>query len=193
MSTPHKGPLGEFACEVEALAGAAVRDQVMAGSEALSGKSSKAERAIWMKGAIARLDELAPEQRIVIMERCGENCARVNSGLVKRAVARRQKLGGNEAFIAAELKKPAKGTRLERDGNDLIQYYTPQGYAPGLRCYCSLVKGLPAGETMSRTYCHCSKAFVRTFWEAVLGQPVAVELLKSAVSGASECAFRIIM
>ena len=44
---------------------------------------------------------------------------------------------------------------------------------------------------MSRTYCHCSKAFVRTLWEAVLGRPVAVELVSSALSGASECEFEI--
>jgi hypothetical protein len=44
---------------------------------------------------------------------------------------------------------------------------------------------------MSRTYCHCSKAFVRTLWEAVMGRPVSIELLESAVSGSGECRFRI--
>ena len=60
-----------------------------------------------------------------------------------------------------------------------------------MRCYCALVKDLPAGEAISQTYCHCSKAFVKTLWEAVLGKPVSVDLLESAVSGASDCRFRI--
>ena len=60
-----------------------------------------------------------------------------------------------------------------------------------MRCYCALVKALPEDEMVSPTYCHCSKAFVRTLWEAILGRPVAVEPVSSALSGASECEFEI--
>jgi hypothetical protein len=54
-----------------------------------------------------------------------------------------------------------------------------------------MVSGLPEGETMSVTYCQCSRAFVQTVWEAALGRPVQVDLLSSAVSGSDECRFRI--
>jgi len=60
-----------------------------------------------------------------------------------------------------------------------------------LRCYCALIKDLPEGETISQTYCLCSKAFVQTLRETAIDRPVTVEILESAVSGASECRFRI--
>lgn len=192
MSKALLGMIEELAGQVEALAGKSIRDQVMAGSEAITAKTGGTEIAQWVKGAMDRLDALASDDaRVQIMEGCGLNCSRRNSGVIDRARARRQKFASEEAFLAAELKKPATGTRLERDGNTLYQTYTPQAFSRPMRCYCGLVKELPAGETMSPTYCHCSKAFVRALWEAVLGPPVDVELLESAISGARECRFKI--
>jgi len=60
-----------------------------------------------------------------------------------------------------------------------------------MRCYCGLLRGLPEDENVSRTYCYCSEGFVKEFWENVLERPVKVELLQSALSGASECQFAI--
>jgi predicted hydrocarbon binding protein len=60
-----------------------------------------------------------------------------------------------------------------------------------MRCYCGLLRALPEGETVSKTYCNCSKGFVEKYWEAVLQKPVKVDVLQSAVSGASECKFAI--
>jgi predicted hydrocarbon binding protein len=44
---------------------------------------------------------------------------------------------------------------------------------------------------MSKTYCHCAEGFVKKYWETVVGKPVGVQLVESAVSGASECKFAI--
>jgi len=60
-----------------------------------------------------------------------------------------------------------------------------------MRCYCSLFRGLPDNETVSSTYCYCSKGFVKRFWEDVLERPVQVDIVQSAISGASECKFVI--
>lgn len=79
-----------------------------------------------------------------------------------------------------------RGIRLVREGNTLHQFYVPKDL--WVRCYCSMVR---VTEKMSTTYCHCSKGFVKKFWEAVLGRPVDVELVKSVVSGADECEFKI--
>ena len=59
-----------------------------------------------------------------------------------------------------------------------------------MRCFCSLLRGLPAEETESATYCQCSKGFVRKMWERVLGRPAKVEVLETAVTGAKECKFK---
>ena len=92
---------------------------------------------------------------------------------------------------AAEIQKPPKGMRFEREGNVLIQYYTPRTFGGGMRCYCSLIRGLPENETAPITYCQCSRGFVQKYWEGILGRPVQVELGDTAISGANECRFTI--
>ena len=192
MSKTVVGMIEQLEGEVGAATDAGVRAQVMAGAETITAKSTGTEVALWAKGAMERLDSLVDQEtREQIMERCGANCARRNSGVLDRTVARRRKFADEEAFLIAEIRKPPAGTRLSREGDSLVQVYTPQAFSHPMRCYCALVKDLPKGEVMSQTYCHCSKAFVQTVWEAALGRPVSVELEASAVSGASECRFRI--
>jgi hypothetical protein len=172
-----------FACE-------AVKRKVMEGSEKLTAKSSKAEVASWVKGVMERLDAHVDKQtRFQIMENCGYACSGVNRRVIEKAKARRKKFKSDDEFLEAEQRKPMKGTKLERKGNVLHQFYAPRSYAKSLRCYCGLLRGLPANEQISRTYCHCSKGFVRKFWEGVLERPVKVDLIQSAVSGAEECEF----
>jgi hypothetical protein len=192
MARSRVSMIEEFAGQVEAQAGAAVRSEVMRGSEAITAKTGAIAVARWVQGAISRLDTaVAPQAAAAIMEACGANCAALNSGMIERAVARRQKCGSEEEFLAAEIRKPMAGTRLERRGAVLHQFYTPRSFGRGMRCYCALVSALPDGETMSPTYCYCSKAFVTRLWQAVLGRPVDVTVVRSALAGASECEFTI--
>lgn len=192
MGKSTVGMIEEFSGQVERIAGKAARDQVMTGSERITAKTKDAEVARWMKGAIHRLDELVPEEnRIGIMAKCGTNCARVNGAVIERAWARRQKYRSEEEFLAAELKKPVAGTRLERSDGVLHQFYTPRAFSRPMRCYCALAKGLPEDETMSSTYCRCSEAFVKTMWEHTLGRPVEVKIVRSALAGSDECEFEI--
>ena len=184
--------LDQLSGEIEAAAGAGVREQVMAGKESLKPGTDPAKIALWVQEAIIRLDQLTPlEVRTGIMERCGANCAKLHASVLTRAKARRKKFTTEEDFLAAELKSPARGTRLERQGNILYQIYTPQAFTRPVRCYCGLLRDLPQGETVSATYCNCSKAFTKAVWEAALGRPVQVEILESAVTGSSVCRFRI--
>lgn len=160
----------------------------MAGSENITAKSTPDQVSLWVRDAIARLKALAGSRSAVnILETCGTNCARVNHTVIDRAKVRRQKYRSESEFLAAEQRKPQTGTWLELDGNTLYQIYTPQEFTRPIRCYCALLRGLPEGESISQIYCHCSKAFVKTFWEEVLGRPLAVEVLETAVTGSKEC------
>ena len=48
-----------------------------------------------------------------------------------------------EEFLATVLEPRADtGARYERDGDTLIEYYTPRKYSKGLRCYCGLMSRL---------------------------------------------------
>ncbi|MCG6989299.1 MAG: DUF6144 family protein [Gemmatimonadetes bacterium] len=190
MATSVMSMIEEFGRQVEESAGPAVRQQVMRGSARAT--SGLEPTSLWVRGAVERLERLAGEQTaIAVMEACGANCARVNHGLIARAKARRARHASEEAFLAAEADDPEGGTRLEQDGHVLYQTYTPRTYTQNMRCYCALLSDLPPDVALPGTYCHCSKAFVRTFWEEVLERPVTVELLQSAVSGSDVCRFRI--
>jgi hypothetical protein len=125
------------------------------------------------------------------MAACGVNCARVNHRAIDAFHKRRSRYGSLDDFVDAEAKSPMKGTKLWREGDAVVQAYCPSEYTHPMRCYCALVNGLPKGKTMSRTYCLCSRSFVQQMWQEAIGKPVSVELLKSALSGAAECHFRI--
>jgi hypothetical protein len=194
MASSIRRMIEELGRNVAALAGSKVKVKVMEGSQALGAQPHSGQEALWIKGAIERLDKLADKRtRTAIMEKCGVNCARFNSGVMKGAMSRRKKFSTLEAFLEAEVKKPLKGTKLERRGNKLILSYLPRSYSGAMRCFCALVQELPEGEEISPTYCHCSKAFVRTWWEAVLGNPVKVDILETAMTGSHQCRFRITM
>jgi len=167
--------------------------KVMEGKDQLKTGSSKEKIAIFVKNVMEKLDKYVnPDDRLKIMESCGRNCAIINKNVIERAKKRRNNHKTIDEFLEAEQKKPMPGTRLERKDNNLFQYYTPKVFTRPMRCYCSLLRGLPESEKISKTYCHCSKAFVKKFWEEVLEKPVKVELLQSVVTGDSECKFSII-
>ena len=192
MGKTKHGMLTVLERNIEVLAGKPIAKKVMEGSEEITERTDKRKTAEWVKQAVEKLDALVDnDAKIRIMENCGANCAKVNKKVIQKAKARRSKFRNMDEFLAAEQKKPMSGTRLERKGNTLTQFYTPRAFTRPMRCYCSLLRGLPENETVSLTYCHCSKGFVRKFWEGVLGKPVQVELVQSVISGAPECKFVI--
>lgn len=177
---------------IEQLAGPEIRELVLAGHDNITDSTKPEKVAKWMQGVSERLDAHVDEpMRNQIMSNCGYNCAFHNYTAVKRTVARRQKFDSLDRFLEAEQQNPPTGTRLVREGDMLYQFYTPSEYTHPMRCYCSLVKKLPPDETMSLTYCQCSRGFVVKVWEAVLEHPVQVDLIESCISGASECKFAI--
>jgi hypothetical protein len=184
--------LQELARNVEAVAGAEVCRAVMAGSEEITDSSSPAKVALWIQGAMARLDELADEEtRRRTMACCGQSCAALHKSGAEKRRAMRRRCATIDEFLAAEERDPSPGTRLERAGDVIYQYYTPRSYSRPMRCFCSLVKGLPEAETVSPTYCECSRGFVEWTWELILGRPVQVEVIETCMTGASECKFAI--
>lgn len=186
------GMIKEIGGNVERFAGKTIRNKVMGGSEQISPSTSKIKIAKWVKEAIDKLDTLVDEKtRIKIMENCGYNCSIVNKRVMEKAKARRKKYKNIDEFLEAEQRNPMTGTRLIREGDVMYQFYTPQLYTRPMRCFCSLLRGLPADDRVSLIYCHCSKGFIKKFWEGILEKPVKVELMQSVVSGAPECKFAI--
>jgi hypothetical protein len=192
MGDTKQGMLRNIEENVNRFAGETVTKKVMEGNDQISGKTDPRKVAEWVKGAMERLDSLVDEKtKFQIMENCGYTCAEVNKKLIEKAKARRDKYKSIDEFLDAEQRKPMRGTKLVRQGKVLYHYYTPHSFTRPMRCYCGLLRGLPPDEKISPTYCQCSKGFVKKYWEEILGKPVKVELLQSAVSGAQECKFEI--
>lgn len=192
MNKKTAGQIQEIGGRIEQFAGAKVREKVMEGSDKTAAFSNPEKVALWVKEAINKLDTLTPSaKREQIMTSCGHNCIALNKRPMESAKTRRRKYPTEEAFLIAEVQKPPKGIRLKREGDLLIQYYTPHAFGRGMRCYCSLMRGLPEGLTASPTYCQCSRGFIEKYWEGILGRKVCVELGATAISGADECMFTI--
>lgn len=181
----------QFGMAISEHASDEVQQQVLKGSENLK-KSSRAEMSTWLQSAMQRFDALVEEgTRNRIMQDCGYNCARVNKSTIERMGRKREKFSTLEEFIDNEAKHPSKIQRIERDGDRILQYYSPKEFRDGWRCFCGVWRELPGGEKTSSTWCQCSRAFVEKVWEMYAGRPVQVELLQSSISGAKECIFEI--
>jgi hypothetical protein len=192
MGQREIGIIETLGANVGRLAGAAARAKVMAGADRLTAKSGPAEIALWLRGAMDRLDRhVAKAKRVAIREACGVACAGKNAATLARAAAKRKRFKDLDSFLAAEARKPLTGTRLVREGQTLTWFFTPRTFKPPRRCFCGCMGGLPKDAPISETYCLCSRGFAKAYWERVLGAPVKVELRASCLRGDPECAFAI--
>jgi hypothetical protein len=194
MTDKELGMIKELESQIEQFTNPATAQKVMVSCTDLKPNSPKKKIAQCMKSVVESMDqEIELPIRIKIMENCGQNCACVNHKVIDAAKKRRNSFKSNNAFLESEQQHPMRGTKLLREGNILHFLYTPHEFSDKiqLRCYCGLFRGLPESENVSQTYCACSKAFVTKFWEEVLGKPVSVEIVRTAISGADVCEFKI--
>jgi hypothetical protein len=192
MAKKHIEAVEELGRNLDKYSGQEVRKKVLEGSEGLATVSDPRQIAMWIKAAMERLDAAVDKKtRNQIMGQCGRKCAEVNHKTVDRAVAKRKKYKSLDDFLEAEKKKLLPGMRLERHGRILYQYYMPRSFSHPMRCFCSLLRGLPDEEAVSPTYCQCSKGFAVKMWERILGRPVKVDVLATVIAGAKECKFKI--
>jgi hypothetical protein len=192
MTQKQIGMIKEIEANVRKVAGEEVANEVMEGVGGVNTSTKNIKVAKWVQGMMGRLDTMVPRsQREEVMTRCGLNCARINHKAIELFKKRRAKYASLDSFLTAEAQSSMKGTKLWREENTVVQTYCPRELTRPMRCYCSLVNSLPPDEIMSPTYCQCSRAFVQQMWEETLARPVSVTLIKSALSGATECHFRI--
>jgi hypothetical protein len=165
-----------------------VHARFMAGAEVLAeapDEDAPLMFARWVKGAVERLDTLVdPATAARIMQQHGRVCAGMHSDHADEVLHRRRQCESLHAYIEAE-------TGLTREG-DIV--YSDYGLVPepgGMRCYCSFWHPLPADEHISLTWCNCAAGHAAVVWEALVGEPVRVEVLESCMSGGKACRFAI--
>ncbi|MBM3240174.1 hypothetical protein FJZ31_28145 [Candidatus Poribacteria bacterium] len=180
--------LDSFRQHYDGLVDEKTKRKVLEGWEKV-GEFSNEELSHWLKGVIERLDAMVDEPtRKKLMERCGYECAEMHN-VVKSAVDRRKQFASLDEYLEAEQREPKTASRIERDGQILYAYYKPGDI--GKRCFCSLWHGLQDDETVSLTWCNCSRSLMESIWSAVLERQAKVELLESCIAGAEECKFAV--
>ena len=75
---------------------------------------------------------------------------------------------------------------LETDDDQLRKYYY---------CHCpwareALKRKSKEIDLVDPIFCNCSAGYLKNYWEAVLDQPIKVEVLTSILNGDSECSFQ---
>jgi hypothetical protein len=183
--------LREMEKRIEQYAGTEVRDKVMKGYQGGADNPDPVQGALGYKDAIDRLDKLADKPTIEkIMTACGCFCQSNFDQAVYKAKELRQQYATEEEFLD-NFQAFDNGTRIERQGKNLLQHFSPGKIfpdIPGLRCACMLINGLPKGVYASPTVCECSRAFTEQRWEMILGRPVKVEIVSTPlIDDTDEC------
>jgi effector-binding domain-containing protein len=184
---------------VEAVLGAAARQQVMAGIEVLTPESSDAQYREWICGAMDRLDALTddPERQYRIMSCCAHVFPEERIAHLRDIYTQRHDI---DDVLREMYQDHAWYEKPIRKGNALHMVkvpYDPEGYAQGATaverrrayCHCGFVRPyldeVPA--KLSPTFCWCGAGWYRRLWEGILGQPIKVEHVETLLKGNDRC------
>jgi hypothetical protein len=185
-----------------------VRQQVMAGAADLEPVAPIEERLAWVQQAMQRLEQAVPdpETRGRLIHGSAHRFPEVRIEKMRRLY---QELGSLDALIEWIGKdKVANGGASwygnpVREGNilyDTKDPASPKEYEQAqtdlerrmARCFCPLVRAaLQADRELSATFCNCSAGYTAQFWEAILGQPLRIEVVESVLKGDEVCKFAI--
>jgi len=113
-----------------------------------------------------------------VLESCGRECQ--SRARVKKARAIWRDSGGDVRACLDRWCREGLVFRAELDG-DVIRFYYP-------RCFCGRVN---AASNLSRTYCHCSRGWVRELFEQVFEVEADVKLVRSVQAGDEGCEFEV--
>jgi predicted hydrocarbon binding protein len=131
----------------------------------------------WIGSVVDGLDNMADEKtKVAILENCGRSC--ISPLFVKKAKNLKEKSSSNEDFLERLAKT---WSHLKLEGKNIFVMYN--------QCYCPLVKSYEG--KLSKTFCNCSRGWVKELFEKSLDKPVTVILEKSIKQGDDICRFRV--
>jgi hypothetical protein len=196
-----------LARNVERVLGAAGRQAVMQGGEAIDVETPLDERFFWVKGALERLDGLADEgQTYDVLSSCAhvfpaEQVARL--GVVYREARARSEdpLQAVDAVIAFMDRDPGWPEGSRREGQIIYaakKPRDPQAYEKAQSeaerrqayCFCPIIR-YHLDRGMPSSFCYCGAGWYRRQWEGAIGRPVTIEVVKSILKGDDVCQFAI--
>jgi hypothetical protein len=126
----------------------------------------------WIVNAVGNIEgKLDENTEILVLEECGRACAR--KGAVKAAVANKGNVDGLVAVLRGWIGEKA----VIREGGVVTLVFD--------KCYCPNLSGYEGN--VPRSYCNCSRGWVKEMFETVTGKPCEVALLSSVRRGDKEC------
>ena len=144
-------------------------------------KEKLLKRAGAVLGSIIKgLDEVDLETREKIMELCGEACAREDGDLEIAKRIAKEAADEGEVLVRMNKEIPWCGT-WTRKGSTLQSMCA--------KCGCPLVRNKLVD--FGRTFCYCSRGWVKKIFETLLKRPVNVELEKAIGFGDDVCKFLV--
>ena len=196
-----------LARNVERVLGAAGREAVMQGSEAVDVETPLDDRFRWVKGALERLAGLADEgQTYDVLSSCAhvfpaEQVAKLGAVYQEARARTGDPLQAVDAVIAFMDRDPGWPRGARREGR--IVYAAkkprdPQAYEKAQSeaerrqayCFCPIIRDhLDRG--MPSSFCYCGAGWYRRQWEGAISRKVNIEVVKSILTGDDVCQFAI--
>ncbi len=131
----------------------------------------------WLATILDGLDKEVDEKtRERILESCGRAC--LSPSFIEKVKRIRKATNSEEEFLQ-KLAKQWKHLR-EEDGQHYVVYD---------KCYCPMVKTYSG--RLSRSFCNCSRGWIKELFEIALQRSVDVSLEKSIKRGDEICRFRV--
>lgn len=132
----------------------------------------------WLSNLMENMDSHLDEKtKVKILEECGRACAKNHAKDIAL------KFEGNLTGWLGQMKKWVGSENIKRDKNRIEVRYS--------KCLCPLVKNI--SSLFSRTYCHCSRGWLKENFETVVQKPVEVELVDSIMMGGKQCRFQVFL
>jgi predicted hydrocarbon binding protein len=132
----------------------------------------------WISNLMKNMDrQMDDEGKTRLLEECGRACAE------RHAKAEALKHKGNLDGWLGVFKKWVGSDNVRREDNAVHLIYS--------KCLCPLVQNHP--PLMSKTYCNCSRGWLKEVFETVVEKPVEVKLENSIMQGAEQCRFTVLI
>jgi predicted hydrocarbon binding protein len=131
----------------------------------------------WIDALVKNLDtNLDEKTKVLVLENCGRVC--ITESMKKRAKKAKQEAKSTAEFLK-NLSKVWSHLKLQ-DKEVYVEYP---------RCYCPIVASYKGA--LPKSWCNCSRGWIKELFESTLGKSVKVKLEKSIKQGYNVCRFKV--
>ena len=189
-----------FSESLRRYAGETVMEQVMEGAEALDNLEDPRRRAVWIQGAMARLEALVPTENTRREIMAGAGCV-FPQERIDQMRAEYQRVGDVDALLEIMRRDPDRYyAQPERRGNAVYVAKKPfdaEAFAKAATqeekrrayCHCPLVRDVDAD--IPPLFCYCGSGWYKRLWQGILERPVEVTTERCLWDGDEECLFEV--